>query len=82
MKVLSPSRRRCCVEHMVAKIAVSERWARLVMGQHRATQRKIPEGRADEDVLTRALISRPFRFGRYRYGCIHWLLAQRDGKWA
>lgn len=38
--------------HVVAKTVVSERRACRVLGQHRSTQRKIPEGQADEDVLT------------------------------
>lgn len=62
---------------MVAKISVSERRACLVLGQHRSTQRKIPEGRADEDVLTRTIISLASRFGRYGYRRIHWLLVQQ-----
>ena len=62
---------------MVTKISVSERRACLVLGQHRSTQRKIPEGRADEDVLTRTIISLASRFGRYGYRRVHWLLKQQ-----
>lgn len=62
---------------MVAKISVSERRACLVLGQHRSTQRKIPTGRADQDVLARTIISLASRFGRYGYRRIHWLLAQQ-----
>ena len=57
---------------------MSERRACAVLGQHRSTQRKLPQGRADEDVLTRAIIHLASRFGRYGYRRIHWLLEQ-DG---
>ncbi|SDF82345.1 Transposase InsO and inactivated derivatives [Thalassobaculum litoreum DSM 18839] len=54
-----------------------ERRACLVLGQRRSTQRKIPEGRADEDVLTRTIISLASRFGRYCYRRTHSLLGQQ-----
>ena len=57
---------------------MSERRACVVLGQHRSTQRKLPRGRADEDVLTRTIIGLASRFGRYGYRRIHWLLEQ-DG---
>ena len=57
---------------------MSERRACAVLGQHRSTQRKLPRGRADEDVLTRTIIGLASRFGRYGYRRIHWLLEQ-DG---
>ena len=50
----------------------------MVLEQHRSTQRKLPRGRADEDVLTRTIIGLASRFGRYGYRRIHWLLEQ-DG---
>jgi putative transposase len=50
----------------------------MVLGQHRSTQRKLLQGRADEDALTRAIIHLASRFGRYGYRRIHWLLEQ-DG---
>jgi putative transposase len=39
-KVLSPVRRRACVEHVVRELGVSERKACAVLGQHRSTLRK------------------------------------------
>lgn len=47
-KLLSPARRRRCVDHVMAKFSVSERFACRVLGQHRSTHRKKPSGRADE----------------------------------
>ena len=46
----------------------------MVLEQHRSTQRKLPRGRADEDILTRTIIDLASRFGRYGYRRIHWLL--------
>jgi transposase InsO family protein len=59
-------------------LKVSERRACAVLGQHRSTQRKLPRGRTNEDVLTRTIIGLASRFGRYGYRRIHWLLEQ-DG---
>ena len=39
-KLLSPARRRACVDHVIAELGVSERLACRVLGQHRSTQRK------------------------------------------
>lgn len=61
---------------MTTVLNVSERRACAVLGQHRSTQRKLPRGRADESVLTRAIIELARRFGRYGYRRIHWLLGQ------
>jgi hypothetical protein len=40
------------VEHVIAKYGVSERLACRVLGQHRSTQRKIPQQPDDEAALT------------------------------
>jgi len=64
---LSPARRRRCVDHVVAKFSVSERFACKVLGQHRSTQRKRPRGRPDDEVLTAAIIRLASRYGRYGY---------------
>jgi len=64
---LSPARRRRCVDHVVAKFSVSERFACKVLGQHRSTQRKKPHCRADEDALTADIIRLASRYGRYGY---------------
>ena len=64
---MSPARRRRCVDHVVAKFSVSERFACKVLGQHRSTQRKKPHCRADEDALTADIIRLASRYGRYGY---------------
>ncbi|WP_145925934.1 IS3 family transposase [Shinella sp. HZN7] len=66
-KLLSPARRRRCVDHVMAKFSVSERFACRVLGQHRSTQRKKPHGRPDEEALTADIIRLAFRYGRYGY---------------
>ena len=64
---MSPARRRRCVDHVVAKFSVSERFACKVLGQHRSTQRKKPKGRADEEALTADIIRLASQYGRYGY---------------
>ena len=72
------------------KLAVSERRACCTLGQHRSTQRKLPQGRSDEDALTRTIIDLACKHGRYGYTLtgrrllaiaerwrIHWLLDQQ-----
>ncbi|MGE3832044.1 MAG: IS3 family transposase [Parvibaculaceae bacterium] len=66
-KLLSPARRRRCVDHVMAKFSVSERFACKVLGQHRSTQRKKPTGRPDEEALTADIIRLASRYGRYGY---------------
>ncbi|MEN5338363.1 IS3 family transposase, partial [Brucella pseudintermedia] len=66
-KLLSPARRRRCVDHVMAKFSVSERFACKVLGQHRSTQRKKPQGRPDEEALTADIIRLASRYGRYGY---------------
>ena len=56
---------------------VSERRACRVLGQHRSTQRKIPRGRPDEDVPTRAIIALATEYGRYGYRRVWGLLAMQ-----
>src|SRR4029078_275801 len=41
-KLLSPARRRACIEQLRAQLHVSERRACAARGQHRSTQRKVP----------------------------------------
>ncbi|WP_092691075.1 IS3 family transposase [Tranquillimonas rosea] len=79
-KLLSPARRRACVEHVRQKFGVSERFACRVFGQHRSTQRKVPHGRADEDALTADIIALASQYGRYGYRRIAAML--RDAGWA
>ena len=64
-KVVSPARRRACVEHVVRELGVSERKACAVLGQHRSTQRKAPRGSDDEAALTTDIVELAKRYGRY-----------------
>ena len=52
---------------MVEELGVSERRACRVVGQHRSTQRRDPTPRADEAVLTQAIIQLAEQYGRYGY---------------
>ena len=55
------------MEHVTAKLDVSERFACRVLGQHRSTQRKAP-GRADDEVaLTADITALARQYGRYGY---------------
>ena len=73
---MSPSRRRGCVEHVVAKLGVSERTACQVLGQHRSTQRKVARSPDDEAALTADIIELARRYGRYGYRRVAALLRQ------
>jgi len=55
---------------------VSERRACRTLGQHRSTQRKVPQGREDEDRLTADIIELARQYGRYGYRRIAALLRQ------
>ncbi|MDC1198942.1 IS3 family transposase, partial [bacterium] len=66
-KLLSPSRRRRCIDHVRQTLRVSERRACRTLGQHRSTQRKVPRGRDDEGRLTADIIELARRYGRYGY---------------
>src|SRR5215204_6590823 len=78
-KLLSPARRRVCIEHVRQEVRVSERRVCRALGQHRSTQRKIPRGRDDEEALTADLIELARKYGRYGYRKISALL--RDAGW-
>jgi transposase InsO family protein len=79
-KLLSPARRRRCIEHVRQTFQVSERFACRVLGQHRSTQRKVPRGRSDEEALTADIIALAAQYGRYGYRRITALL--REAGWA
>jgi putative transposase len=73
-KLLSPSRRRKCIDHVRQELGVSERRACRTLGQHRSTQRKAPQGRADEERLTDDIIELADQYGRYGYRMVTGLL--------
>src|ERR671912_2609986 len=78
-KLLSPARRRACIEHVRDKLQVSERRACAALGQHRSTQRKLPRGRDDEEQLTADIIELARQYGRYGYRKIAELLRSTAG---
>jgi transposase InsO family protein len=53
---------------------VSERHACATLGQHRSTQRKVPQGRDDEARLTADIVELANQYGRYGYRKIAALL--------
>ena len=55
---------------------MSERRVCAVLGQHRSTQRKVPQGRADEEQLVADVVELACRYGRYGYRKIAGLLRQ------
>src|SRR4029078_8903866 len=55
---------------------LSQRHACRIVGQHRGTQRYASIVRADEDALTRAIISLASPYGRYGYRRMTTLLAE------
>ena len=59
---------------------MSERRACRVLGQHRSTQRRIPQGRADEARLVADMTELARQYGRYGYRRIAVLL--RDAGWS
>ena len=75
--LLSPARRRACIEHVRRELRVSERRACAALGQHRSTQRKMPQGRDDEERLTADIIELARQYGRYGYRKIAALLRRR-----
>ncbi|WOI35505.1 IS3 family transposase (plasmid) [Tritonibacter scottomollicae] len=73
-KLLSPSRRRQCIDHVRQTFSVSERRVCRTLGQHRSTQRKVPCGRPDEARLTEDIIALAEEYGRYGYRMITGML--------
>ena len=55
-------------------LGVSERRACRTLEQHRSTQRKVPQGRRDEDRLTEDIIELARQYGRYGYRMVTGLL--------
>ena len=58
---------------------VSERRVCRVLGQHRSTQRRAPDGRDDEEQLTEDIVTLARRYGRYGYRKIAELLRSQSG---
>src|SRR5918998_5524337 len=78
-KLLSPARRRACIEHVRHKLRVSERRTCAALGQHRSTRRKRPRGRDDEEQLTADIVELARQYGRYGYRKIAELLRSTAG---
>ncbi|MCZ8171506.1 MAG: IS3 family transposase [Novosphingobium sp.] len=78
-KLLSPARRRRCIDHIRGMMSVSERRICRVLGQHRSTQRKVPRGADDEAALTEDIIALARQYGRYGYRRVTALL--REAGW-
>ncbi|WP_168454868.1 IS3 family transposase [Sphingopyxis microcysteis] len=78
-KLLSPARRRRCIDHISTMMPVSERRLCRVLGQYRSTQRMVPRGADDEAVLTEDIIALARQYGRYGYRRVTALL--RDAGW-
>ncbi|MGY6251461.1 IS3 family transposase [Bosea thiooxidans] len=78
-KLLSPARRRACIDHVRLALKVSERRVCRVLGQHRSTQRRIPHGREDEEKLIADIVELVRRYGRYGYRKIAALLRSTAG---
>ena len=53
--------------HVRQTLVVSERRTCRVIGQHRSTQRKRPQGKVDEELLTADIIKLAREYGRYGY---------------
>ena len=78
VKLLSPARRRACVEHVVASHGVSERLACRFLRQHRSTQRKKPARPDDQATLTADIMALAIQYGRYGYRRITAMLRHAD----
>jgi len=78
-KLLSPARRRACIDHVRSELKLSERRVCRVLGQHRSTQRRVPTGRDDEERLTADIVELARQYGRYGYRKIAELLRTTAG---
>lgn len=67
------------IEHVRRELQVSERRACTVLGQHRSTQRKRPQGRDDEERLIADIVELAKQYGRYGYRKIAELLRTTSG---
>ncbi|GAB5501001.1 MAG: hypothetical protein PsegKO_33120 [Pseudohongiellaceae bacterium] len=71
---MSPERRRHLIVHIRQKLGVSERRACRLFQQNRASPRRKPQHRDDEERLTIDIIRLASRYGRYAYRRITALL--------
>ena len=78
-KLLSPARRRACIDHVRSELKLSERRVCRVLGQHRSTQRRRPKGPDDEQALIDDMTVLVRRYGRYGYRKIAELLRSTAG---
>ncbi|WP_291688917.1 IS3 family transposase [Bradyrhizobium sp.] len=78
-KLLSPARRRACIDYVRSELKLSERRVCRVLGQHRSTQRRVPTGRDDEERLTADIVELARQYGRYGYRKIAELLRTTAG---
>ena len=60
--------------HVRQSLGVNEHRSCRVIGQHRSTQRKRPQEKVDEELLTRDIIKLAREYGRYGYRRIAVLL--------
>lgn len=63
-KLLSPARRRRCIDQLRREFPVSERRICRMLGQHRSTHRKVPRGADDEQQLTEDIVALAKQYGR------------------
>jgi len=78
-KLVSPERRRRCVDHVRQAHRVSERRVCRVLGQSRTSQRYQAITAPDEEPLTAAIVRLASQYGRYGYRRITAML--RDEGW-
>jgi hypothetical protein len=57
------------------ELGVSERRACRTLGQHRSTQRKVPQSRADQERLPDDIIELADQYGRYGHRMISRLIS-------
>ncbi|ARN83975.1 transposase (plasmid) [Methylocystis bryophila] len=67
------------MNHVRSKLQLSERRVCRVLGQHRSTQRRIAQGREDEEQLTADIVELARHYGRYGYRKIAELLRTQAG---
>ena len=63
-----------CIDRVRQTLGISERRACRTLGQHRSTQRKVPQGRSDEEALTNDILALTGKYGRYGYRMVTGLL--------